>query len=531
MVLNRRKLPLGIQDFEDLRTNDYVYVDKTEHIYNLVHFGKPYFLSRPRRFGKSLFLSTLKYYFLGKKELFKGLAIEKLEKDSPEAWQKYPVLYFDFNGQNYQEKGALESSISAVLKNYEQEYGISSAEDTLSNRFEVVIKTAYEKTCKKVVVLIDEYDKPLLEAMNTNLELEESNRAVFKGFFGKLKSLDGYLKFVFFTGVTKFSKVSIFSDINQLTDISIDESFTDICGITQAELEKYFSPEIDTMAQKNEISREECLKKLKQMYDGYHFYKKCEDIYNPYSLINAFYKNDFGNFWFETGTPTFLIRRLENSGVDYRDLSGVLEASEEDLKDYRPENPNPLPLFYQSGYLTIKGWNKELRSYTLGYPNDEIKYGILRALSKYYIPIDNTKAWSFVGNFLKDVREGNVDGIMNRFVSIYASLPYPSGANDPESEKWIERDFQNVFYLEFMNLGQFVQTEVHSALGRADCILQTTDYVYIFEFKRDKSADEALAQIDEKGYSASFAADGRKILKIGVCFDSKKRTISDWKVE
>ena len=523
-------MPLGIQDFEDLRTNDYVYVDKTEHIYNLVHFGKPYFLSRPRRFGKSLFLSTLKYYFLGKKELFRGLAIEALEKDNPEAWQEYPVLYFDFNGKNYQKMNSLEEVLDNHLAQWEEKYGIEKTENALEERFIEVIRTAREKTGKKVVVLIDEYDKPLLETMDTNKALEESNRAVFKGFFGKLKALDGYLKFVFFTGVTKFSKVSIFSDLNQLTDISIDENFTDICGITQTELEAHFSPEIDLMAKKNDMSREECLAKLKQMYDGYHFYEVCEDIYNPYSLINAFAKNKFGSFWFETGTPTFLIRRLENGGVDYRDLTGTLEATEEDLKDYRPENANPLPLFYQSGYLTIKGWNRELGTYTLGYPNYEIKYGILRAFSKHYLPLDATKPWAFIGNFLKDVRAGNVEGIMERFTAIFANLPYHAGASAEEDDKWTERDFQNVFYLEFMNLGQFVQTEVHSALGRADCILQTADFVYIFEFKRDKSADEALQQIEEKNYAAPFAADSRTLLKVGVSFDSKKRTISEWKL-
>ena len=388
MVLNRRKLPLGIQDFEDLRENNYVYVDKTEHVYNLVHFGKPYFLSRPRRFGKSLFLSTLKAYFLGKKELFKGLKIEELEKDNPEAWQTYPVLYFDFNGQNYQQNTSLEDYLDCTLKAWEKDLNLDSDGKTLGDRFSSVIEAAYKKTGKKVVVLIDEYDKPLLETMDTNKQLEEENRAVFKGFFGKLKSMDGFLKFVFFTGVTKFSKVSIFSDLNHLTDISLDENYTDICGITQSEMESYFSPEIDTMASHNEMSREECLAKLKQMYDGYHFYKRSEDIYNPYSLINAFAKNDFGNYWFGTGTPTFLIRRLESGSIDYRDLSGVLETTEDELKDYRPENPNPIPLFYQSGYLTIKSFDREIGTYTLGYPNYEVKYGFLNALSRYYIQTD-----------------------------------------------------------------------------------------------------------------------------------------------
>ena len=365
-----RKLPIGIQDFEKLREDGYIYVDKTATIYNLVQTSSPYFLSRPRRFGKSLLITTLEAYFLGKKEVFKGLAIEKLEKD----WISYPVLHFDFNGQNYSDPNGLNEIIAAHLREWEKRYACPKQSESFGVRLADIVKTAREKTGEKVVVLVDEYDKPLLETLTLSEEQIEQNRATFKGMFGQLKSLDKYLRFVLFTGVTKFSKVSIFSDLNQLQDISMHPQYAEICGITQSELEATFSPEIDAMAKANKMTREECLAKLKRYYDGYKFSENCENIYNPFSLINAFSAQKFGKFWFGTGTPTFLVKRLNEIGFNPKQFSdGTLYASEDEITDYRPDNPDIVPLLYQSGYLTIKGYDERRERFVLEYPNDEVK--------------------------------------------------------------------------------------------------------------------------------------------------------------
>ena len=516
-----RKLPIGIQDFESIRKDDYLYVDKTEYIYELVHNGKPYFLSRPRRFGKSLFLSTLRAYFEGRKELFEGLKIVELEKDS--VWQEYPVFYIDFNKRNFKADSALEEVLDVHLREWESVYGDEEKNSPLEIRFQYLIKKAAETTGKNAVVLVDEYDKPLLEAADT--EMTEHNKSVFKGFFSTLKSYDRYLKFVFITGVTKFSKVSIFSDLNQLNDISLDARYSGICGITEAELKDCFIPETRSLAEAKDITIKECLNELKKMYDGYHFHQNAEGVYNPFSLLNAFDKKEFGMYWFATGTPTFLVERLKESGFDAKQFTTDDYYEEESsLTDYRIDNENPVPLFYQTGYLTIKDYDEEFRSYALGYPNEEVKYGFLKSLAPYYLCAENTSRPLDVRNFVKDIRKGDTDSLRDKFTALFARLPYP---ND---EKIVEQNFQNVIYIVFMLLGQFVLTEIHSAKGRADCILETDDYVYIFEFKRDATADEALKQIEEKGYAGSYAADNRKLLKIGVNFNSKERIIDDWKV-
>ena len=518
-----RKLPIGIQDFEDLRQGGYLYVDKTEFIYKLVNSGKPYFLSRPRRFGKSLFLSTLRSYFEGRKELFAGLEITKLEEDDPEAWQVYPVFFIDFNKKNFRKDDAMEEVLASHLTDWESLYGDEFVERPLEERFQRLIEKAYKKTGQKVVVLVDEYDKPLLEAVDP--ERAEHNKAVFKGFFSTLKSYDRYIKFVFITGVTKFSKVSIFSDLNQLNDISLDKEYSGVCGVTEEELKTTFSPEIDALGAGEGLSRDECLAALKRMYDGYHFSSGSEGVYNPFSLLNAFSKKSFGTYWFSTGTPTFLIEKIKQSSFDPKRITeGELYENENVLLDYRIESDNPVPLFYQTGYLTIKDYDKEFRSYGLGYPNEEVKYGFLNSLAPYYLHDEMAESSLDVRNFVKDIRIGNTDGLRDRFTALFASLPYP------DDEKEVERNFQNVIYIVLMLLGQYVTTEVHSSKGRADCIVQTTDFIYIFEFKRDKSADEALRQIEEKGYAKPYTADKRKLIKIGVNFNSKDRTIDGWKV-
>ena len=465
----------------------------------------------------------MKAYFEGKKELFTGLKIEELERENPDAWQEYPVFFFDFNKKNFKADSALEQVLDEHLKEWESIYGGEYADESLEARFRYLIKKAAETTGKNVVVLVDEYDKPLLEGADT--EMIEHNKAVFKGFFSTLKSYDHYLKFVFIVGVTKFSKVSLFSDLNQLRDISLSSDYSGICGITQRELLTNFVPELEAFAKGHNISTEECIAQLKKMYDGYHFGDRTEGVYNPFSLLNALADRKFNMYWFATGTPTFLIDKLKESNFDAKQFStDDYYADEALLTDYRVENKNPVPLFYQTGYLTIKDFDREFRSYALGYPNEEVKYGFLKSLAPYYLCAEEETDPLDVRSFVKDIRSGRTDSLRDRFTALFARLPYP------EDERVVEQNFQNVIYIVFMLLGQFTMTEIHSAKGRADCIVETDNYVYIFEFKRDKSADEALAQIEDTGYAKPYVADPRTLLKIGVSFNSKERSIDDWKV-
>ena len=433
------------------------------------------------------------------------------------------MFYIDFNKNNFKEESALEQVLEAHLKEWEDIYGNEQADCALSIRFQYLIKKAAETTGKNVVVLVDEYDKPLLEG--ADVQMVEHNKAVFKGFFSTLKSYDRYIKFVFITGVTKFSKVSLFSDLNQLRDISLSSEYSGICGITEAELKSNIMPEIEDMADKRHMTREECLAGLKRMYDGYHFHHESEGVYNPFSVLNSLEEKDFGMYWFATGTPTFLIDKLKESKFDAKQFSGDDYYEEEgSLTDYRMDNEDPVPLFYQTGYLTIKGFDEEFRSYALGYPNQEVKYGFLRSLAPYYLCAEKEARPLDVRSFVKDIRSGRTDSLCERFTALFARLPYP------DDERQVEQNFQNVIYIVFMLLGQFTMTEIHSAKGRADCIAETDDYVYIFEFKRDKDADEALKQIEDMGYAKPYAADKRPLLKIGVSFNSKERTIDGWKV-
>ena len=518
-----RKLPIGIQDFEKIRNEGFLYVDKTEYIHSLVQNGAPIFLSRPRRFGKSLFLSTLKAYFEGKKELFGGLRIRELEGETEDAWQKYPVFYIDFNKKNFKEDSALESVLDEHLRAWEELYGDQKSDRSLEERFRYVIEKAVEVTGKNAVVLVDEYDKPLLEGADK--DMIEHNKAVFKGFFSTLKSYDGYLKFVFITGVTKFSKVSIFSDLNQLRDISLSAEYAEVCGITETEIRENFEPEIQAMATACDIDEDECLLELKKMYDGYHFHQGAQGVYNPFSLLNALIEKEFGMYWFSTGTPTFLIEKLKETGFDAKQITeGELYANANVLTDYHYDNPNPVPLFYQTGYLTIKGYDKKYMSYQLDYPNDEVRYGFLNSLAPTYLQDEDSPNPLDVRSFGMDIEKGRTDSLRDRFTALFARLPYP---ND---EKIVEQNFQNVVYIVFMLLGQYTQTEVHSAKGRADCTVETDDYVYVFEFKRDSSADEAIKQIEDMGYARPYVADKRKLIKIGANFDSKERNLDGWKV-
>ena len=518
-----RRLPIGVQSFEKLRSGGYIYVDKTRYVHSLALRGGQYFLSRPRRFGKSLFLSTLKAYWEGKRELFEGLAIAELEKDDEKAFEPYPVFYFDFNGENYQADTALEDVLDKMLIKWEAQYGCTRR-GTLSGRFKDLLVAAREKTGKDSVVLVDEYDKPLLEALENN-ELEEHNKAVFKGFFGTLKSYDEYLQFVFITGVTKFSKVSIFSDLNQLNDISLSQQYAGICGITEAELEEGFAPEIESMAGALGVDRNECLGQLRKMYDGYHFHPHAKGVYNPFSLLKAFAENELGFYWFATGTPTFLVRRLKNMHFDVRQLADRdLYVDAYDITDYRADNPDIVPLLYQTGYLTIVGADSSVGPYVLGFPNEEVKLGFLRSLFPEYAPGAVSGSGKDILSLRRRILAGDTEGMRETLAALFASIPYTT------DDAPFEHYFQTVIYLVFTLLGQYVRTEVHSSRGRADCILETDKFVYIFEFKVDKSAKEALEQIEERGYAAPYGADKRQLFKIGVNFDSESRSLSEWLV-
>ena len=519
----RRKLPIGVQSFEILRKEDFLYVDKTRYIYELAYTGRQYFLSRPRRFGKSLFLSTLKAYWEGKRELFRGLEIETLKRDTGEAWEAYPVFYFDFNGQNYQGESALEQMLDAMLRRWETAYGCT-ADGSLSTRFQTLLIAAREKTGKNSVVLVDEYDKPLLEVLEKD-SLEEHNKAVFKGFFGTLKSYDEYLRFVFITGVTKFSKVSIFSDLNQLNDISLSKKFSGVCGVTEPEMTGVFAPEIQSMAEEMGVGVEECIQKLRKMYDGYRFHPECPGIYNSFSLLKALDEEELGTYWFSTGTPTFLVRRLKRMHFDTRRLEdGTIHATSTTLLDYRADNPDIVPLLYQTGYLTLWDYDYRKRRYTLGFPNEEVKYGLLESLLPVYtasvIPGRGTDIFT-----LDDCLEsGDTESAREILTALFAGIPYAT------DDAPFEHYFQSVLYIVFTLLGQYAQCEVHSSRGRADCILETDQFVYIFEFKVDQSAEIALAQIEERGYALPYEADRRQIFKIGVSFDSKERSLAQWVV-
>ena len=531
-----RKLPIGIQSFEKLRRDEYLYIDKTLFIWKLVQSSNPYFLSRPRRFGKSLFLSTLAAYFLGKKELFKGLYLETAEEEQAvlenrTAWQTYPVFYLDFNTGQYNTERALMSQLNLLLSRFEEVYGTNKNEEEVSQRFEGLLKRAYQKTGKQVVILVDEYDKPLLQTMGVNEVLNEQYRNELKAFYSVIKTCDEYIRFAFLTGVTKFSKISIFSDLNNLRDISLEKHYAGICGITQKELEANFQPEIQVLADEQDLTYPETLTALQQWYDGYRFAPAGEGMYNPFSLLNAFAKERFGSYWFETGTPTFLVNYLKEAHYFIPDLDGNVELDESGLQTYRAVAQDALPILFQAGYLTIKDYISDLRLYRLGFPNDEVRYGFLENLLPAYSDVSFGQTGVWVGRFVQDIRKGNVNGFMERMQSLIAGVSYDNFSN--KELKLREQNYQTAVYLIFKLMGQFVQTEVHCSTGRSDCVVQTADSIYIFEFKLSDagSAEDALEQIKENAYAAQYKTSGKKIVLIGAGFDEVTRTIKNWKTE
>ena len=524
-------MPIGVQDFENLITEHFVYVDKTEYVYKLAAESHVVFLSRPRRFGKSLLLSTLKQYFLGNKDIFKGLAIEKLEAEKPTsfdkvAWAKHPVIYIDLNSEKYADSDALEKALNRSLEPMEEEFGLSAGTETLSGRFAKLIQTAYEKTGRKAVVLVDEYDKPLLQTLD-NKELFDDYRATLKAFYGVLKSEDKSLRFSMLTGVTKFSQVSVWSDLNNLEDISLDNDYSGVCGITEDELKNCFKSEIRRLADGNDFKEEECFAELKKKYDGYHFSKRSNEIYNPFSVLNTFKKLEFNDYWFQTGTPTFLVEEIKRNNFDLRKLINGVDADAQKMTEYSVGGTNPIPILLQSGYLTIKGYDSRFDEYHLGLPNEEVKYGFLNFLSPEFLGQRNIDTDFSVRDFTKDVESGNVDSFMARLQSIIASLPYPVSDKEREDE-FLEYNFQVAVYLTFTLMGQFTQCEVHSIKGRADAVVQTKDAVYIFEFKTNDSAENALKQIESQNYADGYKASGKKIVKIGASFSTKEKKLTEW---
>ena len=520
-MITTRKLPVGVQDFEKLRRGNNVYVDKTAYLYQLVNTDAPYFLGRPRRFGKSLFLSTLKAYFLGKKELFEGLAIAELEKD----WTEYPVLYIDVNKAIYKNEQQLKKSLNVLLSEYKPVWNVEDPSDEPSLFLDQLIRAAYKQTGRKVVVLVDEYDKPLVNTLNDK-KLNEDMRDILKGFYGILKSADANLRFVFLTGVTKFSKVSVFSDLNHLVDISLRDDYAGICGISESELTAYFQPEIETLAARRNLTYEATLAELKKYYNGYHFSESSEGVYNPFSLLNVLDSKKFGDYWFETGTPTFLVKMLKDLDFDIKSLENDIRIAARSIADYHAEYEDPVPLLYQSGYLTIKDYDAMFDEYILGFPNEEVKYGFYNELLPVYMSGKNMRGEFSIANFVRDLWANNVDGFMTRMQAFFAGIPYDLDTKE-------EKHFQKVFFLMCKLMGQFIEVEPHFAAGRADAVMITKDTVFVFEFKlaETSTVEKAVQQIDDKGYAIPYTASGKKIVKVGVTFSKEKGGITEWKIE
>ena len=519
------KYPIGIQSFDRIIEGGYVYVDKTDMVYSLAQEGSIYFLSRPRRFGKSLLVSTLKNYFLGRKELFKGLKIDSLEKD----WKVYPVFHMDFNGGEYTCAGSLREAITSYLSDWEKVYGIEDGamDINLGFRFRKILAKAHEQSGLRAVVLVDEYDKPILDVLDVDKTLEEEHRNILKSFYSVFKGADEHLQFVFLTGVTKFSQVSVFSGFNQPFDISMHGKYEALCGITQEELDATFREPIESMAEVYLCSYADMRDKLKALYDGYHFSDKMTDIYNPFSLLNAFATQRISDYWFKSGTPTYLIRLLSHTDENMNDITGKYYAPKEFI-DYKADVEQPLPMIYQSGYLTIKNFDRDMNLFLLDYPNKEVKEGFLSMIaSKYFDNGDKIYPWVREAAFY--LRKGEIENFRTGLISFLASIPYTMRRKENERER--ERYFHYTFYLLLRLLSVYtVYTEKVQSHGRVDCVVETPGYIYIFEFKLDGTADEALRQIEEKGYAREYASDARPLYKIGASFSSETGTIEDWKI-
>ena len=516
--------PIGIQNFESLRRDGYLYIDKTALIFQLANTGRYYFLSRPRRFGKSLLLSTIEAYLQGKKELFKGLAIEELEKE----WIEYPILHLDLNAERYSDTGSLGSILNRYLNLWEDRWGKDKREITPADRFTGVIRRACEKSGRRVVILVDEYDKPLLQSIG-NEKLQEEYRAILKAFYGVLKTMDGYIKLAFLTGVTKFGKVSVFSDLNNLMDISMDDRYVEICGITEKEIHTYMEEGVRELTEAQAMTYEATCQKLKARYDGYHFTEDSIGLYNPFSLLNTFAKKKFGDYWFETGTPSYLVELLKHTHYDLYEMANT-ETDADVLNSIDSTSKNPIPVIYQSGYLTIKEYDPEFGIYKLGFPNLEVEEGFVKYLLPFYTSVSAPKTPFEIRQFVKEIENGNYDAFFQRLQSFFADTPYEVIAGQ-KPERDTELHYQNVLFIVFKLVGLYTHMEYHTSNGRIDLVLQTERYIYIMEFKLNGTAEEVLRQINNKGYALPFTNDDRQLFKIGVNFSSETRNIERWTVE
>ena len=512
------KLPIGEQSFAKLRREDRLYVDKTEFVYRMAQDGTHYFLSRPRRFGKSLLLSTIEAYFLGQRELFEGLYIGEVEKE----WSVYPVFHLDFNAQSYDSEQKLNSFLNSFLCRQEDVYGANPNDVDLGVRFEGVIRRAYEQTGRGVVILVDEYDKPLLQSIN-NPELQDIYRGIMRGFFGVLKSMDQYIRFSFLTGVTKFSKISIFSDLNNLNDISRDEEYASICGLTDEEIDRDLVPYIQAFAQKRGKRYEEVRADLQRMYDGYHFVEESVGLYNPYSVMNALSKKKMDKYWFMSGTPTMLVEQLKAKRYSLPKIEEE-PVSAMSLDNKTGSSDNIVPLLYQSGYLSIKSMSEDGNYYWLEFPNDEVRDGFFQFLLPYYTTLPESTSTFEAGKFVEDMREGRMVEMMQRLESFYASISY-------ELEIGSESDFRNAMYIMYMLMGEQVEAEYDTSDGRIDLLVRTDRFVYIIECKINSTARVALQQIHDKEYDLPWRIEKREKVLIGLNFSTEKRRPDDWVVE
>ncbi len=513
--MSKRMFPIGMQTFSDIRARGAIYIDKSALIYKLVTEGKVYFLSRPRRFGKSLLISTLEAYFKGQKELFSGLAIEKLENE----WIKYPVFRFDFSYKKSATPEGLSNLMDNLLSEYEARYTVPKAPvNDYALRLKNLITTAHEQTGQQVVILIDEYDAPLLDTM-ADAATFKTLRTMMRDFYSPLKAADAHLKFIFLSGITKFSQLSIFSELNNLKNISMKDEYAALCGITKEELKTALQPEVAEMAAKLQISSEETYELLKNMYDGYHFSKNSPDIFNPFSLLNALQDKDLNHYWYSTGTPTHLTEMVSKYTLRPEDLEGFL-AGEMDFNVPFEGAETPIPALYQSGYLTIKKFDGY--DYILGFPNEEVRVSFLKGLMPYYTKKTASENNSVIQRSLRFLRNHDIDSALTLLRSFFSSIPY-------NAERQDEAHYKTIFYLIFTLASEYsVRTEECTAAGRSDALIETEDTIYLFEFKLSGTAEEALKQIDDKGYAIKYAAGEKKVVKIGVNFDKEKRTIERW---
>jgi len=515
----QRRYPIGIQTFFKIREENYLYIDKTEYIYQMTHSASGYvFLSRPRRFGKSLLASTLHSYFSGRKELFRGLAMERLETE----WTEYPVLHFDMSMAKHVDKERLERLLDFMLSDYERAFGLDATDGDANLRLTRLIKRAYEQTGRQVVVLIDEYDAPLLDVVHEKENLDVL-RNVMRNFYSPLKACDPYLKFVFLTGITKFSQLSIFSELNNIKNISMDEPYAAICGITEEEMLTQMQEDMDRLAAKLDVTPEEILEKLKENYDGYHFTFPSPDIYNPFSLLNAFADGKFGSYWFGSGTPTYLIKMLEKFGVEPSEIGNnhaevsAFDAPTETMTDI-------IPLLYQSGYITIKDYDESIDLYTLDIPNKEVRLGLMKSLLPNYVASKTRETTTMVAYLSRDIRNDDMDSALRRLQTFLSTIPYCDNTG-------YEGHYQQMFYIIFSLLGSFVDVEVRTPRGRVDVVLRTKTTLYVMELKLDKTAGEAMEQINLKNYPERFALCGLPVVKVAINFDSERCTIGEWKLQ